>query len=118
LLAAPRPKKRPESARYRHFPPDTKRHMKRYMSRMKNTEYVSMVAMRVWTKCMKSKAKMIAAQAVIALERVRRLRNTYSMGSISTPKSVPMKRQPKGVMPKMRMPMPMMSLPSGGCVIS
>ena len=76
------------------------------------------MAIRVCTKCMKSKAKMIVAQAVIALERVRRLRNTYSMGSISTPKSVPMKRQPKGVMPKRRMPMPIISLPRGGWVIS
>ena len=40
------------------------------------------------------------------------------MGSISAPKSVPAKRQPKGVSPQRAMPAAMMSLPSGGCVIS
>ena len=76
MLAAPRPKKRPESARYRHFPPDTKRHMKRYISSMKNTEYVSIVAMRVCTKCMKSKAKMTVPQMLIRVEPLIRLRRS------------------------------------------
>ena len=33
---------------------------------------------------------------------------------MSTPKRVPMNRQPKGVMPKRRMPRLMVSLPRGG----
>ena len=33
---------------------------------------------------------------------------------MSTPNNVPMNRQPKGVMPNIRMPREMMSLPRGG----
>ena len=35
-----------------------------------------------------------------------------------TPKSVPMKRQPNGVTPKSEIPMPIISLPSGGWLTS
>ena len=67
---------------------------------------------------MKSKAKITVPQMLILVEPLMRFMKSYSIGSMSRPKSVPMKRQPKGVMPKMRMPMPIMSLPRGGCVIS
>ena len=59
-----------------------------------------MVAMRVCAKCMKSAAKTTVPSAGTALPPKSRLRSRYITGSISTPKSVPEKRQPKGVMPK------------------
>ena len=77
-----------------------------------------MVAMRVWTKCMKSVAISAVQAAGTVLPPKSFLARIYSSGSISTPKSVPEKRQPKGVMPKSATPRPMIVLPSGGCVIS
>ena len=38
--------------------------------------------------------------------------------TMSTPASVPAKRQPNGVMPKAAMDQEMNTLPSGGCVFS
>ena len=77
-----------------------------------------MVAMRVWVKCMKSKAK---SRVPAVHSRVRPnscLSRWYSTGSISTPNSAPMNRQPKGFIPKIRMPKEMMSLPRVGWVFS
>ena len=77
-----------------------------------------MVAMRVCTKCMKSAAKTRVPSAGTAPPPYSFFKNAYISGSISTPKSVPVKRQPKGVMPKSRMPRPIRILPSGGWLIS
>ena len=85
---------------------------------MKNTAYTSMVAMRVCVKCMKSTANSAVQRNAYSLFLNRRLPNRYSTGSIATPTSAPMMRQPNGFMPKMAMPTAMMSLPSGGCEFS
>ena len=95
-----------------------KRYIKRYISRMKKTAYVSMVAMRVCTKCMKSVAKTIVPHTAARRLPNIFLINTYITGSISTPKSVPEKRQPKGLMPNSAIPAERMIFPSGGCEIS
>ena len=42
----------------------------------------------------------------------------YIAGSMSMPARLPIKRQPKGFMPKMRIPSDIIALPSGGCVHS
>ena len=63
---------------------------------------------------MKSKANSTVPQKARAVRPKRFFRNTYRMGSISTPNSVPMNRQPKGVMPNSWMPRDMISLPRGG----
>ena len=42
----------------------------------------------------------------------------YTIGTITTPNSVPTKRQPNGVIPNNAIPMPIRTLPSGGCVHS
>ena len=74
--------------------------------------------MRVCTKCMKSHAN-TAVHAVGTLRPPNSfLTKMYITGSISTPNSVPMKRQPKGDMPNMLTPSAIMSLPSGGWDIS
>ena len=77
-----------------------------------------MVAKRGWTKCMKSKANTVLPQAAAGRYPNMRFKSRYSAGSISTPNSVPMNRQPKGVMPNSRMPTDKMALPKGGWVIS
>ena len=92
--------------------------MKKNMSRMKNTPYTSMVAMRVWVKCMQSKAQRPAVTKAKSVRLRMRLANTYMRGTMATPNRAPMIRQPKGFMPKIRMPRAMMSLPRGGWVHS
>ncbi|MNC57004.1 hypothetical protein D3C75_1066320 [compost metagenome] len=77
-----------------------------------------MVAIRVWAKCIKSKVNRNAAINARWVERNRRLPNTYMMGTMAIPNRLPMIRQPKGFMPKILMPMAMISLPRGGCVFS
>ncbi len=77
-----------------------------------------MVAMRVWVKCMKSKANITVPQTGTAVPPNMFFKRIYRKGSISAPKRVPMKRQPKGVIPKARMPRAMISLPRGGWDIS
>jgi hypothetical protein len=67
---------------------------------------------------MKSKANRTVPQAAITVFPNIFFRNIYRIGSIRTPKSVPIKRQPKGTMPKRPMPMEMISFPRGGCVVS
>ena len=74
--------------------------------------------MRVWVKCMASSAISVMAMKDSFVDFVSCFASRYIRGSISTPASVPMKRQPKGVMPKMRTPNDITSLPSGGCVHS
>ena len=74
--------------------------------------------MRVCTKCMKSKANTVLPAAATARYPNILFSSRYSSGSISTPRSVPMNRQPKGVMPNSRMPRERMALPRGGWVIS
>ena len=73
-----------------------------------------MVAMRVWTRCMKSKVNSAAPHKATGVLPNRFFKNTYSTGTISTPKSVPINRQPKGTMPNTMMPRDRMSLPRGG----
>ena len=85
---------------------------------MKKTAKLSIVAMRVCVKCMKSAASSTAQQPGTKRPPKSLRAKTHSSGSISTPKSVPMKRQPKGVTPKSRIPTPIRSLPSGGWLIS
>ena len=93
-------------------------YMNRYMAMTKKVMYTSMVAMRVWTKCMKSKASSQQPRVDNGVLRVIRLQNTYMTGHMAMPNRVPTMRQPKGFMPKIRMPSPMSSLPSGGWVFS
>ena len=73
-----------------------------------------MVAMRVCTRCMKSKVNSAAPHRATEVLPNRFFRKIYSTGTISTPNRVPMKRQPKGTMPKMAMPTDKISLPRGG----
>ena len=77
-----------------------------------------MVAMRVWVKCMKSKAKSTVPKAHSQVLRKACHSRKYSAGSMSTPKSVPTQRQPKGFMPKRRIPREIRYLPRGGWVFS
>ena len=67
---------------------------------------------------MKSAARTKEAQTGTALPPKSFFAKTYTIGSISTPKSVPIKRQPKGVRPKREIPMEIISLPRGGWDIS
>ena len=77
-----------------------------------------MVAMRVWVKCIKSKANSTMPAKARRVRPKSCLSRWYSTGSISTPNSAPMNRQPKGFIPKIRMPKEMMSLPRVGWVFS
>ncbi len=77
-----------------------------------------MVAIRVWVKCMKSKANISVPRAHSHVFPNRSLQRTYSAGSISTPNRVPMNRQPKGFMPNTRIPKEMICFPKGGWVFS
>ncbi len=77
-----------------------------------------MVAMRVWVKCMESSAIRAMAMKDSRVSLVSCLASRYISGSIKTPTSAPMKRQPKGVMPKICMPTIISTLPSGGWVHS
>ena len=79
---------------------------------------MSIVEILVCTKCMKSEAKTTVPAAGTAFPPKSFFRNTYIIGSISTPKSVPLKRQPKGVIPNSAIPTEMISFPNGGWVIS
>ena len=76
------------------------------------------MAMRVWVKCMLSSANRLMAIRDSFVDLVSCMASRYISGSINTPTSAPMKRQPKGVMPKMRTPRLISTLPSGGCVHS
>ena len=77
-----------------------------------------MVAMRVWVKCMESSARSSMARQETLVEAPSCLARRYITGSINTPISAPMNRQPKGVMPKRRMPTIISTLPRGGWVHS
>ena len=83
-----------------------------------STTKLSMVAMRVWVKCIQSTAiRNMAANAPMR-RLVTSLPSRYMLGSINTPASAPAKRQPKGVMPKIEMEKAISTLPSGGCEVS
>ena len=84
------------------------------MSRIKNTPYTSMVAMRVWVKCMKSKANSPAASKAYSLLPNSRLANRYRIGTMPMPNRVPTIRQPKAFIPKTAMPAIMKIFPRGG----
>ena len=88
------------------------------MSIMKNTPYVSIVAILVCTKCMKSKAKTAVVQAGTAMPPNIFLHIAYNGGSMSMPKSIPENLHPKGVTPNRSMPIDIIIFPSGGCEIS
>ena len=92
--------------------------MNKNIRMINSTPKESIVAMRVCTKCMPSSA--ISAQSIVA--QVRFLNSSrpkkYIAGSISTPASVPAKRQAKGVMPISDTHQAIISLPSGGWVHS
>ena len=85
---------------------------------MNSVAKLSMVAMRVCVRCMKSNASSAAPHHATRLSRNIRRSRSHINGSMATPKSVPMKRQPNGVMPKSTMPSERISLPSGGCETS
>ena len=90
------------------------RSMKYTIQMIHSTTKLSMVAMRVWVKCIRSRA-MNSAAAGPAHERLLSiLPSRYIPGSISTPARAPAKRQPKGVMPKMAMAQLIITLPRGG----
>ena len=76
------------------------------------------MAMRVWVKCMLSSAIRHMAMKDSFVDLVSCLASRYISGTISTPISAPMKRQPKGVMPKSSTPSIISTLPRGGCVHS
>ena len=73
-----------------------------------------MVAMRVWTRCIKSKVNSAVPHRATGVLPNRFFRKRYSTGTISTPNRVPINRQPKGTMPKIMMPTDKISLPRGG----
>ena len=77
-----------------------------------------MVAMRVCVKCMASTASKNMAMQERSVRLVSCLTSRYITGSMRTPISAPMKRQPNGVMPNSSMPIIISVLPSGGCVHS
>ncbi|MNZ57011.1 hypothetical protein D3C78_749760 [compost metagenome] len=85
---------------------------------MKNTPYTSIVAMRVWVKCMKSAASKVAASPPYKLLPSSLLPNRYISGIIAMPSNVPAILQPNGFSPNNWMPSAMMIFPSGGCVFS
>ena len=77
-----------------------------------------MVAMRVCVKCMLSSAIRHMARKERRTSFVSCFAIRYISGTIRTPISVPMKRQPNRVMPNRSMPTPISTLPSCGCVYS
>jgi len=79
---------------------------------------MSMVAIRERANCMQSKAiKMVtAAAARVFWKRV--FPKAYITGNIRIPKTADIKRQPKGFMPKRRIPQEIIVLPRGGWVVS
>ncbi len=79
---------------------------------------MSIVAILVWVKCMKSKANSMQARAAGRVSLAIRLANRYTTGTMAMPKSAPMMRQPKGFMPKSATPMAMKIFPMGGWVFS
>ena len=77
-----------------------------------------MVAMRVCVKCWQSSASISAAANAKLDFFVSCLPSRYIAGSIRMPASAPITRQPNGTMPKIAMPRLMMTLPSGGWLVS
>ena len=76
------------------------------------------MAMRVCVKCIESTVSRNIATNDSFVDFVSCLTRRYISGTISTPISAPMKRQPNGVMPNSSMPIIISVLPSGGCVHS
>ena len=77
-----------------------------------------MVARRVCVKCIKSKVNNTHASTASHLFLNILFANIYTTGTITTPKSVPINRQPNGTIPNISMPIPISTLPSGGWVVS
>ena len=126
MLATPSPMNRPDRPRgirvfQKGFPKKSwknQTNMKYIIQMMNSTAKLSMVAMRVWVKCIRSKAISSAAAMPPHQRFANSLPSKYMPGSISTPASAPANRQPKGVMPKMAMHQLMNTLPNGGWVVS
>ena len=64
------------------------------------------------------KGEYVAIMGAVSYTHLDVYKRQYMSGSMRTPRSVPIKRQPKGFMPKRQMPRERMSLPRGGWDIS
>lgn len=95
-----------------------KRSIKKKLIMINSTGKLSMVAMRVWVRCMQSSASNAIAAKARSRLLVNCLANRYMNGSIRIPAMQPANRQPKGVMPKSAMHQDMSTLPRGGWVHS
>ena len=84
----------------------------------KNVTNTSMVAIRVWAKCIKSAANNMVAKVAIHVSLKSFFENKYKSGNIAIPNKVPIIRHPNGHIPKRRIPIEIINLPSGGCVHS
>ena len=85
---------------------------------MKNTPYVSIVAILVCVKCMKSNVNKPAASSANSDLLNSRFPNTYMIGTMPMPNSTPIIRHPIVFMPNTAMPIDIITFPSGGCEFS